>query len=136
MLIHRRVVPRVAKAILRSLRANKLVAVQARLEDEAELAIAASLIDAMSKGAATGEEPTFDAVSAHLVEGLMESERFAEVSADNPTLKRVVAAELTRFSLIDDDRDRAIRAELTGQSEGSQEWEAEYERRMTSAPTR
>ncbi len=138
MLIHRQVVPRVAKELLRSLRAGKAISVVPGSEDEAELAIAASLLDGLTVLEAPGEgrpsRQQLEWIGSELISTLMSADPIDEVFADDATLNRLISQALTRFSSVDDAFDRTIRAQLSGHTEGSPEWEAEYLRRVESVP--
>lgn len=134
MFLHRKVLPRLARELVRVLGQEQLVQVDPRRNDRVELSVAAALVDglteleALTQGRAELEKSGPGAaqlLARRVAEGLSNDPAVTDVFADVPELERRLLPIVQKYAGVDERLDRQIREGLT-QEEGSPEWEAAY----------
>ncbi len=157
MKIYRRVIPKIAKDVIRSLLANRAIEVEDGHRDEAELDVAGVIVEYMdslkhdaqealqkhnlspemlgrvkqsiaeSRHVVTGEG-ALEHVIERVIAGLFDSKHIEEIFVEDNELTLLVRAAIQKYLGVDEELDREVRGRLKNLREGTAEWEVEYAR--------
>jgi len=125
MLRCREVVPRIASAIVRTLRGSGGLEVEERLRDNAELSAASGLVAALS---ATDGKADSAALAASALAQLRTSRAVTRVRGEDPALLALVEPVIRRYENVDAAQDAKVRSRLDPLAEGTEAWEQDYGR--------
>lgn len=75
-------------------------------------------------------DKAYDWIIGQLIEALLHSRNVEEVFAEDHDLRRRLRDVLRRYTDVDRDLDRQVRARIRNMQEGTQNWEIEYQKVM------